>query len=510
LRAITAEFAVTLGCASLLVALPAEAQNWRVTPAIDARETFTTNANLAPSDQAKSSFVTVLTPSVTVIGRGPRVELSGTAAVQALVYTGDAADNVIYPQLNLLGRVEAVERFFFVEAAAYVTQTYLSPFGPQPAGNIGETSNRYTAAGFRISPYIQGVLPGGISYLLRNDNIWSNLGNTPNSATGLVGAYVNSWVGRIDSPIRTFGWSADLYTTYTKFTDESALTTKVARAYLHYQPDPQLRLSAIGGYEENDYFVTQSSNVIYGAGAEWRPTERTIARGRWEERFFGSSYLAAINHRNPSWAFDINASRDITTYPQQLLAAPAGGNIAALVDAAFVTRIPDPVQRAVAVQDFLRQNGLPATLQRPLNFYTQQVILYNQQSATATWLGVRNTLAFTVYNRKSEVISGGTGVVLPPPFGAVNNNTQTGGAVTFSHRLTSLTSLNASATYFQTVALSPFTAKSETTYFLAAAVARIGPQTDGYTGLTYSIFNSNVGASDYNVFTAFVGLNHRF
>jgi uncharacterized protein (PEP-CTERM system associated) len=208
-------------------------------------------------------------------------------------------------------------------------------------------------------------------------------------------------------------------------------------------------------------------------------------------------------------AFDVNASRDISTYPQQIFAAPAGGDVAALLDAAFTTRIPDPVQRAEAVQAFMAASGLPATLQSPLNYYVQQVWLYDQQSATFTLLGVRNSTAFTLYNRKQEVISGATGVVLPPPFGQLNNNTQRGGAITFSHQLTPLTNFNATATRYKTESLDPFTNKSTTNRFLLAVGTRLSPKTDGFAGLTYTDFTSNV-SNDYDAFTAYVGLNHRF
>ena len=140
------------------------------------------------------------------------------------------------------------------------------------------------------------------------------------------------------------------------------------------------------------------------------------------------------------------------------------------------------MQRAQAVQEFLRANNLPSTLQSPVNFYTQQVSLYEQQSATFTLLGTRNSAALTVYNRKSEVISGGSGEALPPPFGALNNNTQRGASLAVSHRLTGLTSLGATVSRWDTTATAPFTSKTTTNYFVASAATRLSPQTDGFAG----------------------------
>jgi uncharacterized protein (PEP-CTERM system associated) len=505
---IAANSAVALGYAGGLVATPATAENWLITPSVSVTETYTTNANLAPSGQAQSSFVTSAAASVAVAGNGARVQLNGFATLQGLVYVGDFQQEQLYPQANLIGNVEAVEKFFYIEGAVNVSQQYLSAFGPQTTGNIGVTDNRYTTAGFRLSPYIKGVLPGEITYLLRNDNIWSNLGNNQ-SLPGATASYVTSWTGRVESPIRTFGWTIEGITTSTTFTDESSLTNDIVRGYLNYRPDPQVLLYAIAGYEWNDYFLTESNNAVYGVGGEWKPTDRTNIRGNVQNRFFGTEYLAAVTHRNPFSAFDVNASRNITSYPQQLFAAPDGGGVAALVDASFVTRIPDPVARAQAVQAFLAASGLSTSLQTPVNFYTQQVILYDQQSATFTLLGVRNSTAFTLYNRKSEAISGGSGVALPTLLSGQNNNTQRGGAITFSHRLTPLTNLSATYTRYQTTSTPPLVGRTTGDTVLVGVDTRLGPNTNGFTGMTYSDVASNV-SNDYTVFTVYVGLTHRF
>jgi len=509
LRWLAGKTVVALSHAAALASMPALAENWTVTPSAGVTETFTTNATLAPSGQEQSDWVTTISGAIGVNGTGARARLNGTVALQGILYATESQNNYLYPQVSLLGNIEAIEKFFYVDGAINVSQQYLSPFAPQPAGNIGATNNRYTSASYRVSPYIQGVFPGQVTYLLRNDNIWTNLSGTPTNQPGFVGAYYNAWTGRLDSPIRTFGWSIDVNTNYTKFTDESSLTSQIVRGIVHYQPDPQLRLDAIGGYEWNNYFVTKSENAVYGVGGEWKPTDRTVVVGDWQERFFGSSYLASLTHRNPYTALNINASRNTSSYPQQLFALPAGANLAALLDAAFMTRIPDPALREQAVQAFLNQTGLPAVLQSPLNFYTQQVSLYDQQSATFTVLGIRNSLAFTIYNRKSEVISGGSGQPLPPPFGAQNNNTQRGASLVYSHRLTPLTNLNATATRYDTTATAPFTSKSTTDFFLVSVGTRLSPKTDLSTGLSYTIFDSNA-FNDYNAFTAYVGLNHRF
>ncbi len=485
-------------------------RGWAVTPTISGLAGYTSNVNLTPPGQEQGSFFVGLTPAISVRGAGPRAMLVGTAAVEGLLYSGDTNRTRLYPSATILGAIEVLDNFFFVDGTVNISQQYISPYGPQPIGNIGATDNRYTSYGFSVNPYIRGVLPGEIRYLVRDENFWSNLSGGARDTSGLTSTYTNRFIGRLESPIRVFGWAVDANRTYTSFSNDSpSLTLELARGVLNYRPAPQWLLFATGGYERTQGGFTESDGPIYGGGVAWRPDERTNALASWEERFFGSSYLASLNHRSPSWVLNVNASRNATTYPQLLFSLPAGGNVAALADAAFATRITDPAQRAAAVEQFLQQRGLPSQLQTPLNVYDQQILLYEQQTATFGLVGVRNSLVATAYNRKSEAIAA-SGEALPPPFGAINNNTQRGASLVFSHRLTALTNIVATATRFTTTATEPFTGKSTTNFLQLSGGTLIGPKTTLFTGANYTKFDSDTVDNEYNAVMVFVGAFHTF
>ena len=87
--------------------------------------------------------------------------------------------------------------------------------------------------------------------------------------------------------------------------------------------------------------------------------------GFWEHRFFGSSYSAQVSHRLPNAALSANFSRGLNSYPQLALAIPAGATVAQFLDAAFTTRIPDPAERALAVEQFLARTGIAADAGEP-------------------------------------------------------------------------------------------------------------------------------------------------
>ena len=72
------------------------------------------------------------------------------------LYASQTENNSFAPTVNLTGTLEAIEKFAYLEARANVSQTFISPFGAQPADLVNATQNRYTQQTYEVSPYIQG------------------------------------------------------------------------------------------------------------------------------------------------------------------------------------------------------------------------------------------------------------------------------------------------------------------------------------------------------------------
>ena len=197
------------------------------------------------------------------------------------------------------------------------------------------------------------------------------------------------------------------------------------------------------------------------------------------------------------------------------LAIPAGVTVAQFLDAAFTTRIPDPTQRAAAVAQFLAQTGLPPTLASPLNFYATSITLQQTASLSAVWAGALNALGFTLFNSRSEAISG-TGSALPSAvqFGA--NNTQTGGGVNYSRRLSGFTNLVASAIYATTkpddTEGSLTNVRSKNFNASVGVSTQLAPKTSGSVGVSYFTFEtpgaSNIGSQ--STASVYASVSHTF
>jgi len=500
------------GCA--LVTATACAQTYRfassggakpvagIEPTIGVQEVLTDNVNLAPSDSKEGDLVTVLIPGLRLNEKSARASLTGTVNLAILLYARTGGqNNQVLPDANLIGNVEALEKFLYIEGAVAVQQTYFNPFGAQPVGLASATANRYQAASYRASPYIKGPDKNEIKYELRDDNIWTNLNGAPAQATR---AYTNKLVGKVSHDPTPLGWSAEFERTSDQFGDQRPLVTELGRLRIPAQLDPQLRVSAIGGYENDRYTFISPRGPIYGGGADWHPSRTMTVKGNWEHRFFGASYDFDFDARTRLSSWSVKASRNITSYPQQLASLPAGVDVQSILNQVLLSRIPDQAERQSVINEIISGAGLPASLSSPLTLYAEQVYLQEQESATAGILGARNELLFTVFRTRTQPIEG-AGVPLPPALGAFNSNTQRGANVVFDHALAPTVSFNVNALYMQTTANAPFTGNTRQRSITGALVSQLSPKLIVQAGARYQMQSSDV-ASGYREAALFAGL----
>jgi len=502
-----------LSALALLVPAAGTAETFRVQTSLSILETLTNNVNLSPSGSAQGDLVTQLTPGITFNEVGARASLTGSLSVPIVLYAKTGAENnTAYVNANLLGNVEVIEKFFFIEAVASASPQYFTPFGPQPQGLANATQNRYQSVFYRVSPYIKGGRAGDIEYLVRNDSIWDSPYSTPFSVNN---SFTNQTVANVGKQAPQLGWLLEYNRTSVQFSNNSGspLLTELSRLRLTHSPDPQLTLGVSGGYENNDYTFSHSSGPIYGVGARWFPTERTNVEALWEHRFFGSSYLFNFSHRTPLSVWLAQASRNITTYPQQVASLPAGVDIPSLLNQLFLSSLPDPAQRQAAVDQFIINRGLPTTLSSPVNVYTQQITLQTSASASVGLLGARNSIFLTAFYLQSQPITA-AGNDIPGFIAGFNANTQVGANIVWTHPLTPSLTLVTSGTISRTESnLDPsslgFFSPTRQGYATIGLSTQLSPNTSVNGGIRYQVLHADPG-NGYNEAAIFAGLSHTF
>src|SRR5262245_16774730 len=203
----TVAFAAAGYCAS------AQAERWSLEPGIDARATWTDNVNFEVHGQEASDTIFELIPTLALRGEGKRFRIAGTISVDALAYARHTLDNRALPQIDLTSNLEAIERFFFIEAGIASRQGAQDVFGPRADG--GSSFNTVTTTQYRLVPSFEGRLGSNIDYRLRSSNSWTQTSGAEGASAD--GSYLGEHTLRISQRPLPFGWSLDVARTDTRF-----------------------------------------------------------------------------------------------------------------------------------------------------------------------------------------------------------------------------------------------------------------------------------------------------
>ena len=479
---------------------------FRLEPWVEVEGTLTSNANFDRSSEKKSDFVITLTPGFRVSSDTAHTTLRGVVSVPMYLYARTGGDNDrAIPSVHLLGNADGWDKHVFVDSSIDTSREFISPLGARPSSPVVNTNNEYLSQTYRISPGFRGDLGRDIRYEMRDNNIWTNASNTSTVSNGVLNSYVNEIVGSIVREPSPVGASIDFDRSSVRFTGQAPLVTQVARVRGQFEVDPQLRLTASAGYENNDYGpLTRFKGSVYGVGARWRPTERTALDANWEHRFFGSAYNVAFDHRTPRTVWTLRASRDVSTYPEQL-ANITPGNVNTLLNSLLSSQFPDPVQRQAAIDLLIRTYGLPPNLTSPVNVYTQRATLTTDLRAIAGLVGARNNVYFTVYRHRDETLVGSGS----DPF-AFNHDEQRGVNVVWSTRLDPLATLTGILDVNRATGDSLSQQGSTVNSSFSLVLTRpIGAYTDLHVGTRYQLARSDF-FTDRNEYAVFAGILYRF
>ncbi len=482
------------------------AANWNVQEGIAVQETLTDNVLLQPAGQAQSDLVSDIAPYIHLNGQGDRLKLNLNYSPHLLVYANNPDLDTISNNLNATSQAELIKNLFFFDANALAAQEFISPFGSTQADLAVANQNRVETYALQASPYFKGTFGPEITWQARDDTIWAWTSGS---------AYANStstlWSGFLQTPVQTFGarieyrrqdLSSPVY--------QQTLETEASRAYLYFVPISSLKLFAIGGHEDNNYNGGQEmSNPIYGGGFEWRPSPLTGLSATVENRYFGTGYNVAFDHRTRLTAWHLGYSRDASSYPQQLFSLPPG-NTALLLDSELLSQIPDPAERAAAVQQIIRQSGLPPFLTASQSVFTQQIFLAERAEASLGVLGVRNTLTFTAFRNRQQSLSPVIAPVINDVFANENGFTTRGLSVALIHTLTAVSTITGSNSYTHTIG-SPVFSESTLNQLLVRWTRRLSPKTNTFLGARHVRFDAEgAGFTGYREEALIAGFDHIF
>ncbi|HYM24318.1 MAG TPA: TIGR03016 family PEP-CTERM system-associated outer membrane protein [Vicinamibacterales bacterium] len=477
-----------------------------VSPTISWESTWTNNVGLAAD--RKSDWINEIRPGLQFAETSAHSKVDGTVSLSALAYARTSSNDRVLPQANIAGTLEAIDRLLYIDGTVDVSQQYLSPFGARPQDISSATQNRYTSQRYTVSPYLKAKVGDGIDYELRQKSTWSNANGS--AVNGLdTRSYMNEVSGHVAREARPGGWRLEYDRNNISFAGQSQdERSEIARATGLYRFDPTFQAGIIGGYEDDRFFLTRQSGTTYGVTIDWHPNSRMSLTANGEHRFFGTSYHVKLDDHTRHLVWSLDASRDVTSYPQQLGTLQAGQDVSALLNALFAPRVPDPAQRQSLVEQFIRDRGLPSSLSSPLALLTQELTLSELARGTIGLVGARNSILVNAFRSRVQPVPG-TEQDLTPLLSQLINTTQSGAGVTWTDQLAPSLSLVTNGTWARTTQdIAPL--GTTRLYELQAILTRnVSTLTSIHAGLRYQDSRSDVSQS-FREFAVFVGLTHGF
>jgi uncharacterized protein (PEP-CTERM system associated) len=435
-------------------AAPALAADWRFTPTLTLRETYSDNITLAPTGNEKSAFVTEVMPGFSLSGIGRRSQFQATYQARGVTYSNDAGGSNLQNYLNARGTTQLVDDLLFVDGTASITNLSTSPYGPQALDSTYAINNRSEVRTYSISPYVRqryGSLAEAEARYT-HQGLSSDAGGFSNYNSDLLNLRVNS-----GDAFRVLGWDVTASRRHSSYNALNSVDNDYLNGTLRYKLTEQFSVTGSAGYERYTY---QSINdgpkgASWSVGFDWRPSSRTSLAATAGRRFYGDAYSLNGVHRSRYTTWNVSYNEDITTTQQQLVDS---GSISttAFLDQVFSATIADPTARAQAVEAFIRATNLPATLANPNAGLSNRYFLQKRLQGSVALNTGRSTMLVSVYNtlrRPQTGLSDNAGLFTTSNQLFIDESRQRGVSGLWNLRLTPLTSMNLNARYFRTTSL---------------------------------------------------------
>ena len=472
--------------------------SWVIEPRLILTETYSDNMALFGT-APESGWISSLAPGIRIDGKGPRFDAFLDYRREHIFYEGFPEWKRKQNQLDSYGTLEAVEDWLFVDASANIVQRNITVFGPVSVDGLSASDSQVETQTFQVAPYVRGRLGSSADYLVRVNAVDSR-SDDPTLADTRVDQVVASLNNRATSG--TLGWFADGSGTRVENDVIGEHDNTRFRAGLVFPLGSQIHLSASAGRETTNYAsVDRESTSTPGVGIEWSPSRHTQFAALREKRFFGYGHNVLFTHRTARTAWRYTDSKEASVLPT-LLAGYNPGSVHTLMADLLDASISDPEERRRAVRARMELIGAGADLLGTGGVQTSRIYLERERSASVAWLGLRSVFTLTLNQRDQELMP--FSPFASDSFGETDGSPirERGASLTWSYRLTPLTTLNAALLRLRTEGLDAGTPYSTQNTQTAALNIRLSPDAVASIAVRRSRYEHSVtGPIDENAVT---------
>lgn len=442
-RACARPLATPLALGALLLA-PAARADWKLTPTLDLRETYSDNVLLQSDARARGSFITEVSPGIRVRHKGPRLVFNGLTQLHyyALSNSDVPGGNRSNLVLHGDGKAKLIEDLLYLDGGASIQQQGISAFGPIFNNGYSDV-NKAKVRTYRISPYLVHNFGRSANTELRytRDSVDAGTSGLGNTEGDTLAFRLNSGPN-----FNTVGWGLMLSDQTIRDEIRNDSHIKLANLNLRYRLGRTFSLTAAIGYDDYDYEALGGTNSgkSWSTGFVWNPSLRTSLQASFGHRYYGPSRSLTAVHRSRRTVWSINFNDMVSTTRGNFIERSMIDTVT-LVDALFLPLYPDPVERQRAVDAYILSTGLPPTLGNNVNYFSNRYVLQKELRAAMMFRGARSSSAVSLFRVRRDALSvrNSDSSLLGSSVDTLNDDViQTGVNTTLTYRLAPRTSLN--------------------------------------------------------------------
>ncbi len=471
-----------------------------ISPRVSLSQTLTNNSPVG-SPYARSEQVTEISPGVRAYMNLPRIKGSVDYSLAGRFYTQHTYANGLQHTLDGNATVEALDDHGFIDLRGLVDQLSISPFDPHSTGST-QNGNKSQTSLFRFSPYYRGVA-GSAEYEFRY--AMQSVSTDTASRSDFTS---NGWNFHVvdRNPGQLMGWSFDASQQKYDYSLGRDTASSAFKVGLIFPFTSQLTGSLLVGTESNDQLtLAKQSYRTTELNLEWRPSDRTRMSVGLEKRFFGNGHDIELEHRTARTVWRYTDSKGVVSNALED-ALPVLGSYYDLVDSLFSSLEPDPIKRAQLVESELLRLGLPSRAELYQRYLTSSATLERNQQLSVLLQGTRGVLTFVLFRNNSRRVD----TLFNPgsdSFDVSSSIQQRGWSVLYAHRLTPLTSFNASINGIKIASTNAALGNSLKTLTFGVTT-QLGLRTSGSVQLLHEVFSGTM--NPYKVTSITGVITHRF
>lgn len=498
--------AVVLGASTALAALSAWGQQRPPEWSLQSSAYLTDNGAFAPSGERHADVVGWLRPGIAWQRRGPRLDLDLDARAALLASVHGTQAGRVQPDLRASAKVLPIEEWLAIDAAVRVQQVQADLFGPEARESL--TTPRRTETSYLLRPRLEHALSPTLTGFASHEQA----ATTNGAGAGTRETSRLTTVGLVRTPLP---WGGGLQASRLVSASSGLATSQVQidslRASASVRAGDDWILGLAAGRDHSRFLLSDHSDPLVGLEVDWRPGPRTALEARLEHRFFGAGGTLRFQHRQPTFALLLTASRQPATLSSSLGVLPVGGDLRPLLDAILTTRYPDPAERGQAVTQVIDRFGLASRSGTPVDLVAAYPQLRTAFGAELALLGRRNVASLEVHALTATRLDR-SGDLLASLVPALADSRQWAATARFDRRLDEQLGAGVLLRWSRVTGLALRSGESSREWLARAALVRhLSPRTTASVGLQTDHFGTNVpGQTPYRAAMLFVGYDRRF